>query len=52
MRRTKSAPIQFRLLLDDYDVLQRLADEAGVTPKDYVINLTLARIEAERVSAS
>jgi hypothetical protein len=44
MKRTKSAPIQFRLLLSDYDRLETLASEQGVTPKDYVVNLTLNHI--------
>jgi hypothetical protein len=48
VKRTKSDAIQFRLLLADYDVLERLADAAGVTPKDYVIALTLERVNAER----
>jgi hypothetical protein len=35
------------LLLDDYAVLERLADEAGAeTPKDFVMALTLERIRA------
>lgn len=48
MRRTKSDAIQFRLLLDDYAVLEELAAEAGLTPKEYVIALTLERVNAER----
>ena len=50
MRRTKSPPIQFRLLLDDYDVLERIADEAGQTPKDFVMSLTLERVQQERAT--
>lgn len=48
MKKTKSDPIQFRLLLDDYAVLQSLAVAAGRSPKDYVIDLTMARIAAAR----
>ena len=48
MRRTRSDPIQFRLLLDDYAVLERVAAEAGQTPKDFVIDLTLKRVATER----
>lgn len=51
-KRTKSEVIQFRLLLEDYAVLERLADDAGVTPKDYVITLTLERVAEERAVAS
>jgi hypothetical protein len=45
VRRTKSDPIQFRLPLADYAVLERLAAERGLSPKDYVIGLTSAHIE-------
>ena len=48
MRRTRSDPIQFRLLLDDYAVLERIAADAGQTPKDFVIDLTLKRVATER----
>ena len=48
MRRTKSPPIQFRMLLADYAVVERVAAERGLTPKDYVIGLTLADIEARQ----
>lgn len=48
MRKTKSSPIQFRLLLDDYAVLETVATEAGMTPKDFVIDMTLRRVRAER----
>ena len=48
MRKTKSPPVQFRLLLDDYAILEELADNVGLTPKDYVIDLTLARINKHR----
>ena len=44
MKRTKSDPIQFRLPLADYDKLEVLAAAQGVTPKDYVMNLTLSHI--------
>jgi uncharacterized protein (DUF1778 family) len=47
MRRTKSDPIQFRLLLDDYAVLEQIAKRRGLTPKDFVILLTLTAIAAE-----
>jgi uncharacterized protein (DUF1778 family) len=46
MRRTKSDPIQFRLPLADYAVVERMAAEKGLTPKDFVIDLTLAAVEA------
>lgn len=48
MKRTKSEPVQFRLMLDDYAILERLAAAAGVTPKDYVVALTLDHIAAHR----
>lgn len=48
MRKTKSSPIQFRLLLDDYAVLETVATEAGMTPKDFVIDMTLKRVRSER----
>jgi len=48
VRRTRSDPIQFRLLLDDYAVLEQIADAAGQTPKDFVIDLTLKRVATER----
>jgi len=48
MRRTRSDPIQFRLMLEDYAVLEDLATKAGCSPKDYVIDLTLAAIAAHR----
>jgi len=48
MRRTRSDPIQFRLLLDDYAVLERAAAEHGMTPKDFVVDLTLKKVAAER----
>ncbi len=48
-RRTRSDPIQFRLALDDYDVLERLADAHGYdTPKDYVLALTMDVITEQR----
>ena len=48
MRKTKGPPVQFRLHLADQEILERLAEEAGLSPKDYVIRLTLARIAEER----
>ena len=48
MRKTRSDPIQFRLLLDDYAVLERAAAEQGMSPKDFVIDLTLKRVASER----
>ena len=48
MRKTKSEPIQFRLLLDDYAILQDLAHDSGMTPKDYVIALTMEQVGKER----
>jgi hypothetical protein len=48
MRRTRSDPIQFRLMLADYAVLERLAAAAGVTPKDYVVDLTLSHLAERR----
>jgi Mobilization protein NikA len=48
MRKTRSDPIQFRLMLEDYAILQALANEAGVTPKDYVIDLTMNHIAEHR----
>jgi hypothetical protein len=48
MRRTRSDPIQFRLLLDDYAVLERLAAATGLSPKEYVILITLQAIAEER----
>lgn len=41
MKRTKSEPIQFRLMLEDYAILEALATQAGVSPKDYVVDLLL-----------
>lgn len=49
MKRTRSDPIQFRLLLEDYAVLERLAAKQGQSPKDYVIALTLAHIAEHRM---
>jgi hypothetical protein len=46
MKRTRSDPIQFRLMLEDYAILERLADAAGVTPKEYVVDLTLDHLGA------
>ena len=48
MRRTKSDPIQFRLLLDDYAVLEQIAKRTGHSPKEFVILLTLDAINEER----
>jgi len=48
MKKTRSDPIQFRLLLADYEILQALAAEDGLSPKDYVIRLTLDRIAEHR----
>ena len=51
MKRTKSEPIQFRLMLEDYAVLEHLAAQAGSSPKDYVVDLTLAHLAAHREDA-
>ena len=40
--------MQFRLPLADYAVLQALADEAELSPKDFVIQLTMACIDEHR----
>ena len=48
MKRTRSDPIQFRLMLEDYAVLERLAAEAGTTPKEYVVDLTLNHLARHR----
>jgi hypothetical protein len=48
-RKTRSDPIQFRLALDDYAVLERIADAEGFdTPKDLVLALTMDAISEER----
>jgi uncharacterized protein (DUF1778 family) len=52
MKRTRSDPIQFRLMLEDWDVLAHLAAQAGSSPKDYVVDLVLAHLAAHRDAAS
>ena len=52
MKRTRSDPIQFRLMLEDYAVLEELAAETGCSPKDYVVDLTLAHLAAYRDTAT
>jgi hypothetical protein len=48
-QRTKSPPIQFRLPLADYAVLEDLAAAEGLdTPKDLVLGMTLERVAEER----
>lgn len=44
--------MQFRLMLEDYAVLERLAAEAGCSPKDYVVDLVLAHVAASREESS
>jgi uncharacterized protein (DUF1778 family) len=48
VKRTKSDPIQFRLMLEDYAVLEHLAAESGRSPKDYVVDLVLVHLAAHR----
>jgi hypothetical protein len=51
--RTKSDPIQFRLGLADYAVLEQIADDEGFdSPKELVIALTMARIAEERMETA
>jgi uncharacterized protein (DUF1778 family) len=48
MKRTRSDPIQFRLMLEDWAILEDLAAKAGSSPKDYVVDLVLAHLNAHR----
>ena len=48
MKRTRSDPIQFRLMLEDWDVLAHLAAQNGSSPKDYVVDLVLSHLNAHR----